>query len=489
MRGYLIQSTKIQVSSSSGDGRMRPLSSCLNRKRSLVTEPLRRLARLRRRPFEHLSGGDHMRVQRTITRTILAGTVAVGALMTASASSAQSRQAPGANVNSPTQVQELIVTAEKREEKLFEVPMGITALQGDQLQLRQKLDLSGLVGQVPGLSIEQDGPESNRLILRGENSGGAGATVAITVDDVPFSYSSAEADGSIDTPNFETYDLNRIEVLRGPQGTLYGAAAAGGILRYITNAPDPTRFRAGLETGVENVDQGQTVGDVKGFVNIPIGDRFALRVVGYYDQLPGYIGNWFTGEKNANSGVREGWRVAALWRPTNDFTIRAGAFYQSLENHGSNFVDLVGQALTPQSPPANRFSFPQGLSYGSQAPAYAKNPTFESYVNLQYDLHWATLTSITSYGEMRDSSFGASQTGYFLTDANGNPVPITLQQYLGEFVYGQPIISLSYAERILKMYNDELRLTSNPGFQVSGHNVEWTAGVFLTRQVTSPFEG
>ena len=90
---------------------------------------------------------------------------------------------------------------------------------------------------------------------------------------------------------------------------------------------------------------------------------------------------------------------------------------------------------------------------------------------------------------MRDSSLGEAQTGYFTTDANGIPVPLTLQQYLGDFVYGQPVIAMSYAERILKKYSEELRLASDPGAKVFGHDVEWVAGVYLTREVTSPFEG
>ncbi len=420
---------------------------------------------------------------------LLSGSLLAG-LAAAPGAFAQTTRTPQNSPAETTQVQELVVTAEKREERLLRYarwrspPWKATSFRSASNWI---CPVSS--GRCP-LSMEQDGPESNRLILRGENTGGRPATVAITVDDVPFSYSSAEADGSLDTANFETYDLSRIEVLRGPQGTLYGAAAEGGILRYITNAPDPTGFRAGIEAGAENVDQGQTAGDVKGFVNIPLGDKFALRLaVGHYDQLPGYIGNWVTGQKDANSGVKEGWRAAALWRPTNDFTIRAGAFYQSLENHGSNFVDLVGQALTPETPPANRYAFPQGLSFGSQYPGFDKNPTFESYVNLQYDFHWATLTSITSYGEMRDSSLDETQTGYFQTDSNNLPVPLTLQQFLGADVYGQPVIALSYAERILKKYSEEVRLTSDPGFKIDGHDVEWTAGAYLTREVTSPFEG
>ena len=220
----------------------------------------------------------------------------------------------------------------------------------------------------------------------------------------------------------------------------------------------------------------------KGFVNAPIDDTLAVRLVGYSEQLPGYIGNWVTGKKNSNSGIKEGGRFSLLWQPTSDLTVRAGAFYQALETKGSSFVDVVGQAATPATPPADRFSMPFGLSFGSDIRGVSKQPSFESYFNVQYDFHWATLTSITSYGVLKNNAVSEPETGEILPG-------LSVQTYLQDFVYGVPVVVTDYTSNVLHKYNEELRLASDPGAQLFGHDLEWQGGVFMTREVTSPFEG
>ena len=125
---------------------------------------------------------------------------------------------------------EIVVTASKRDEKLHDVAMSVTAIGSDQLALRQETGFLDWAAQVPGLSLQTSDPAFSRLIIRGENVGSVGAQVATTVDDIPFFMSGAQADGAFFSANVDTYDLQRIEVLRGPQGTLYGAAAEGGII-------------------------------------------------------------------------------------------------------------------------------------------------------------------------------------------------------------------------------------------------------------------
>ena len=117
----------------------------------------------------------------------------------------------------------IIVTAEKRSEPLKDVPMSVTALSGDSLDALQARDFSDYAALVPGLSITSSQPGLTRLTLRGQNSGGVGSTVAVYMDESPFGSSNALLNGSIITGDFDTWDLQRIEVLRGPQGTLYGA--------------------------------------------------------------------------------------------------------------------------------------------------------------------------------------------------------------------------------------------------------------------------
>ena len=160
---------------------------------------------------------------------------------------------------------EIVVTATKREEKLHDVAMGITALSGDDLARRQELGYTDFAAEVPGLAIESVDPGRNRVILRGENVGSAGATIATTVDDIPFFMSGSQSNGAFFSANIDTYDLQRVEVLRGPQGTLYGASAEGGLIKYVTNAPNLNAYEGAVSVGGESVDGGQAAGFAKVF--------------------------------------------------------------------------------------------------------------------------------------------------------------------------------------------------------------------------------
>src|SRR5581483_8101266 len=202
------------------------------------------------------------------------------------------------------QLQEVVVTAQKREERLHDVPMGITAITTDELQKQQLVNLEDLQSKVPGLSLTNIQPGITRLTLRGQNVGGVGSTVTTYIDDTPFGSSNALANGFGFSGDFDTWDLQRVEVLRGPQGTLYGAGSEGGLLKYVTNAPDPNNFAAAVQAGGEDVAHGQGAGSGKGMVNVPIGSLAAFRLSGYYEGLPGYIDDPSLGEKDINRGYR-----------------------------------------------------------------------------------------------------------------------------------------------------------------------------------------
>ena len=120
--------------------------------------------------------------------------------------------------------------------------MSVTALSGDSLDELQARDFSDYAAMVPGLSLTSSQPGLTRLTLRGQNSGGVGSTVAVYMDESPFGSSTALLNGSIITGDFDTWDLQRIEVLRGPQGTLYGANSEGGLLKFVTTAPVLGKF-------------------------------------------------------------------------------------------------------------------------------------------------------------------------------------------------------------------------------------------------------
>jgi outer membrane receptor protein involved in Fe transport len=199
--------------------------------------------------------------------------------------------APPAKSDVADDIQEVVVTASKRDERLHDVAMGVTAVTGNDLQTRQETDFTEFAAQVPGFQVESNGtPGFNREILRGQNSGSAGATVATVIDDMPLSSSGSQSDDGFVSTNPDAYDLLRVEVLKGPQGTLYGAAAEGGVVKFVTNPPNTTAFHAGMEVGGDTIDHGGDGGSVKGYVNIPFWqDKAALRLTGFYEDVPGYI--------------------------------------------------------------------------------------------------------------------------------------------------------------------------------------------------------
>lgn len=379
-------------------------------------------------------------------------------------------------------VEQIIVTANKRRERQRDVANSVTAITGAQLDRRQQFSVQDLASQVPGLSVEVDDKTTVRIVLRGLNTGSAGATVASVIDDVPTNAVGAQNNASSNTPNFDTFDLNRIEVLRGPQGSLYGATAEGGLIKYVTNAPDPTKYASLLEGGIDGTTAGGIGGTLKGFANFPLLDgKAALRITAWNEWMPGYIDNPERGKTDDNSGQRYGWRASFLVAPTPDLTIRLTAERQSLISNGDDFVQVRGAVATPKDPPGNQTSLVNGLVNNTPLSTPGQNESGVYYANVDYDLGWSNLTSITSY---TNSSFRN------LIDAtNTLAAPgLTYGTYFSELLYKTPADVQEKLNSDFDKFNEELRLTSDPGFTVLGHRFEWLLGGYYTHETSSLLE-
>ena len=378
-------------------------------------------------------------------------------------------------------LEEIVVTATKREEKLHDVALSITALSGDDLARRQEVSLVDFAAQIPGLSIESVDPQRNRVVLRGENVGGVGATVATTVDDTPFFMSGSVANGAFFSADVDTYDLQRVEVLRGPQGTLYGATAEGGLIKYVTNLPNLNAYEGAIAGGGKMVDGGQWAGFAKGLINVPFWDnKAALRISAVDEGIPGWIDNPDTGRNNINHGGKYSLRGSLLVKPTSDLGIRVTAFKQDLNVRGDNNVQVVGAALTPMTPPANQFDLVSGFANGTVG-AHLIHDSLSYYaLHVEYDLKVATLMSATSFGQVK-KTFTADQS-------NLNVAPgVSLSDALAG-VYAEPIVIFSNQIEFLHKFNEELRLTSNPGNTVWGNPFEWQGGAFFTHETTGLYQ-
>jgi iron complex outermembrane recepter protein len=198
--------------------------------------------------------------------------------------------AADADTNGEGQLAEITVTAQKRSEDLQKVPISLTVLGQEQLESHQVKSFDDYVKFLPSVSYQSAGPGQAQLYFRGVSSGsdglhaGSSPPTGVYLDELPVT----TIGNSLDV---HMYDIQRVEALAGPQGTLYGASSLSGTLRVITNKPDPTAFSAGYDLKADKFGHGNGGGTVEGFVNIPLTDFMAIRLVGYYDYEGGYINN------------------------------------------------------------------------------------------------------------------------------------------------------------------------------------------------------
>jgi outer membrane receptor protein involved in Fe transport len=322
-------------------------------------------------------------------------------------------------------LEEIIVTAQKREQALAEIPMSITVLDGDILARQQADNFQDMLALVPGLSIVSATRGVTRLTLRGINTGGVASTVGVYVADVPFGSSSGLANGAILSGDFDTFDLARIEVLRGPQGTLYGASSLGGVMKYVPNPANMAKFEAKLQGSVESVKDADPGYALTGAVNMPMGDQFAIRASGFYRVDEGYIDsignnpipalqdpavNVLEGtlvQEDINSVDTYGGRIQALYQPSDKFSINLTALMQDIDSGAPNTVDGDPDTLDALN----------GSPVQSRYQEQFTDIAYRVYsATIDWDFDAASLQSVTSYGTFEqdfqlDAAIAASLTG------------------------------------------------------------------------------
>lgn len=387
---------------------------------------------------------------------------------------ALSAAAAGAQTGS-TSLGEVIVTAQKRSEALSDIPMSVSVLPGEALERQQVTNFQDLVALVPGLSINTNTRGVTRLTLRGINTGGVASTVGVYVNDVPFGSSSGLANGSILSADFDTFDMARIEVLRGPQGTLYGASSLGGVIKYVANEPSTLDFEGRVQGSVEEADGGGTGYSATGVVNIPMSDAFAIRASGFYRSEDGFvdsIGNnpivFFADpnvtivdgtrvEDDLNSVKTSGGRLSALFEPNEDFSLTVTALFQDIDSDGRDLLDADPVTLEP-------------LYGDAVTSSYHPDITDISYQVFSATIDWdfgpATLQSVTSYGEFEQDF----QRDAALIPLGGLPV-----SQLATFVYGTPLSAILNQVTSTDKFTQEFRLVSP-----ESDSFEWLAGVYYT---------
>jgi iron complex outermembrane receptor protein len=262
---------------------------------------------------------------------------------------------PAAEVNSavPTtgEISEIIVTSRKREESEHDVPFSINAQTAEAMRSSGATSLEDVARNVAGFTVQNLGPGQSQVAIRGVSSGqivrdqpGVKEQVGVYLDESVISL-------SLFTPDLDLYDLSRLEVLRGPQGTLFGAGSEAGTVRYITNRPNLTDARSNVEVSGYWIDHGDIGGDAKAMVNVPlVSGKAALRAVVYENHIGGFIDAVQPNgglAKNVNDGEKTGARVAILFQPTDELSIIPRVIYQNIDMNGFNRQDVYNILANP----------------------------------------------------------------------------------------------------------------------------------------------
>lgn len=360
---------------------------------------------------------------------------------------------------------EIVVTANKREQTLLEVPFSVNAQTQQDIERSGAGNIEDLSRNVAGLTVQNLGPGQSQVSVRGVSAGqivrdqpGVKEQVGVYLDESVISL-------SLFTPDLDLFDLNRVETLRGPQGTLFGSGSVGGTIRYITNQPVVGRTEGAIEGNLNLVDGEDLGGHLKGAVNVPLGETVAARAVAYFTRYGGFVDNLGpAGDRtNVNSGTRAGGRLAILFQPTPDISITPRVVYQQVRADGFNREEVFNLFANPFTTSRPKVTFKERQQYLLLPEKFADD-TLIADLTGSFGLGPVTLTSVTSY---IDRSILASRDASALTGS----VSVDL---------GFPASSVTLPSNLrdttdLKQWTQELRLGSNgPG------PLNWVFGVFYS---------
>jgi len=363
---------------------------------------------------------------------------------------------------------EIIVTATKRNESIQNVPFSINAQTAEAMQRMGATSIEDVSRSVAGLTVQNLGPGQSQVSVRGVSAGqvvrdqpGVKEQVGVYLDESVISM-------SLFTPDFDLFDLDRVETLRGPQGTLFGSGSEGGTVRYITKQPKLGQTEGTVEAGV-NVLKGGDVGySGKGAINLPLGENAAIRAVGYGEHYAGFIDAIGpAGGKNVNDGRRYGGRLSLLWEPAPGIKLTPRIIYQDIRTNGFNREDAYHLYYNPLINPLD--VFPERTQYLKLREEFRDKTTladFTANVDVGSDI---ALTSITTYIHRdilvsRDASAltGSVSVTPFVLTYGVNPAIANLPSNLRDTTK-------------LKQWTQEVRLasTGNDPFQ-------WVVGGFYS---------
>ncbi len=345
----------------------------------------------------------------------------------------------------------IMVTARKKLERAQDVPVSMSAISAESLIAKNRLSMTEYFSEVPGINMLGGDRGTGEVSLRGLTSGTASRpTTAFTIDDTPFG-------GGQNIPDLDPSDLQRIEVLRGPQGTLYGANSLGGLIKYVTAVPDTSRFSARVQVDGSTLAQGNSGYGLRAAVNVPVKtDVLGVRLSAYSRRDPGFINDVRTGATDINTSGTQGARLSALLMPSGTLSVRASLMHQDTDANASptintdrNGVPLFGQYAQNRIPDTD---------------GYERRITFAD-LNIGKDFDWGRLTSVTSSSRL---NFKAAQ------DASA-----TLAGALNAIFPGRGLGGRNDQDSSTEQTTQELRIESP---EDGKRSLDWRVGLFYSHQ-------
>jgi len=352
-------------------------------------------------------------------------------------------------------IETVVVTAQRRREPAREVPLSADVVRGEALERAGYQSLSDLAALLPGVNYNEagSGTGQSQVTMRGISTGSqVGATVSMYIDDVPFGSSSGYAGGGSSALDLGLFDLAAAEVLRGPQGTLYGAGAMGGLIKYVAVEPDTKERVANVSAELSNTKDGKLSHVARGVMNAPLQEGvLAVRATLYRRNEGGFVRDRNHGVDPVDGLGTKGARVAFLLTPHPDLSVRLTALSQKQHRDGSSTEDIDIATGQPVDGPHTKRLF-------VSEPVEVRNDLVS--LAIKADLKWATIDAITGWQRS-------------INDGRADPSALYVP-YLAQAGIVAPGYALDY-----RFYNrkltQEVRLTS-----ARSRQFEWLAGAFYT---------
>jgi len=370
----------------------------------------------------------------------------------------RAQQAQDADDREPVDLQTVYVTANKRQENIREVATSITRLGEEQLELMNATQMSDYASYVPGFQLQSNGtPGQTQVSMRGIAALSPGSTVGTYVDDAPVGSNSLYQQATLFQLDLLPYDVESIEVLRGPQGTLYGAGAMGGLVKYAMRKPDPTRTEFRVGAGFAFPRDGSTAFDYRVGVNLPlVRDSVALRASYARHELPAYVDNLADGRKDINEGTQTSGRVALRWEG-DAASVQFAAMRQEVDSRNNAAIALDPATREPV----------QGLANYLVVDEPFRKKIDHYSLAVEWDAGFADFVSGTSYSDTHTAIRG--------------DVSLSYGEYPLAFAALDPRLEAgaSYLDNVLDLtqLTQEFRLQSKPG-----ERLEWLLGAFYSKE-------